>query len=245
MQIDVAEIFYSLQGEGTTRGTPAIFIRLVGCNLTCGVQSNICEASKATWVCDSYKLWHEKTLSFSNEQLLDYIADLVGLESIKNRTVHLVWTGGEPCLPKNEEMIISFLTFLGDKGIFPFSEMETNGTILPSEQLLSRLNLINCSPKLSNSGIKDSIRINKDFLARATMKFYFKFVVTEEKHWAEIEKDFLPHIRKSSIILMPGMDHLGEDTMKISQSVWNLAQREKVLFSTREQITVWNKLTGI
>jgi 7-carboxy-7-deazaguanine synthase len=31
----LAEIFYSIQGEGTWTGTPAVFVRLAGCNLAC------------------------------------------------------------------------------------------------------------------------------------------------------------------------------------------------------------------
>lgn len=31
----VNEIFYSIQGEGRYTGTPAVFIRLAGCNLRC------------------------------------------------------------------------------------------------------------------------------------------------------------------------------------------------------------------
>lgn len=33
--LQLAEIFYSIQGEGMWSGTPAVFVRLAGCNLAC------------------------------------------------------------------------------------------------------------------------------------------------------------------------------------------------------------------
>lgn len=33
--LQLVEIFYSIQGEGTWTGTPAVFVRLAGCNLSC------------------------------------------------------------------------------------------------------------------------------------------------------------------------------------------------------------------
>ena len=33
--LQLAEIFYSFQGEGAHAGTPAVFVRLAGCNLSC------------------------------------------------------------------------------------------------------------------------------------------------------------------------------------------------------------------
>ena len=35
--LKVSEIFYSVQGEGITTGVPAVFVRLSGCNLMCGM----------------------------------------------------------------------------------------------------------------------------------------------------------------------------------------------------------------
>ena len=36
MSYRINEIFYSLQGEGYFTGTPAVFLRMSGCNLKCG-----------------------------------------------------------------------------------------------------------------------------------------------------------------------------------------------------------------
>jgi 7-carboxy-7-deazaguanine synthase len=33
--LQLSEIFYSIQGEGAWTGTPAVFVRLAGCNLAC------------------------------------------------------------------------------------------------------------------------------------------------------------------------------------------------------------------
>src|ERR1700677_865992 len=41
--LQLAEIFYSVQGEGTWTGTPAVFVRLAGCNLAC----NFCDTDYA------------------------------------------------------------------------------------------------------------------------------------------------------------------------------------------------------
>lgn len=245
--MQLSELFYSLQGEGTTRGTPAVFIRFNGCNLTCGVQSAVCDASKASWICDSYKVWQEKNINISEQQLLEKLLFWGSREDYNNERIHLVWTGGEPLIRKNEDQIYSFLTFARDKGFFFFSEIETNGTQF-SKRLFDEglINLVNCSPKLSNSGIHKNVRCNEVVLNQLSCveKTYFKFVITSKNQWCEIERDF-PMISLSKIILMPGMDCLSETNVKVMQTIWELAQEKKVLFSTREHIHVWNKLTGV
>lgn len=245
--MNISEIFYSLQGEGPTRGIPAIFIRLTGCNLTCGIQSSICDASKAEWICDSYRVWKTLSEDIDNEHLYERILSFCSKEDLTSHRVHIIWTGGEPTLSKNASDILSFYRYLEQKDPYVYShlisEIETNGTI-PNEDLFHEITYINCSPKLSNSGIQKDVRINIQFLKQKHPVFY-KFVVTKKEQWKEIEEDFLPYIDISRVTLMPGMDHLGEESMKVCQEIWNLAMEKRVMFSTREHISVWNKLTGV
>ena len=47
MNLKISEVFYSIQGEGKTIGTPSVFISLKGCNLLC----------KGDWECDAIDVW--------------------------------------------------------------------------------------------------------------------------------------------------------------------------------------------
>lgn len=82
--LKVNEVFYSLQGEGARAGEPSIFIRLTGCDLTCGFCDTEFESGKET----------------SFEELLEEIKTF-GCEWI-------VWTGGEPALQLTQEAIDYF-----------------------------------------------------------------------------------------------------------------------------------------
>jgi len=80
----VAEIFYSLQGEGGRAGHPSIFIRLSGCDLSCGFCDTEFESGK----------------ELSVPEILDYIS--------KWPCKWIVWTGGEPCLQLTKGIVFTF-----------------------------------------------------------------------------------------------------------------------------------------
>lgn len=94
----VKEIFYSLQGEGRFTGTPAIFIRLSGCNLQCPF-------------CDTD---HTGGREMADDEILS--------ELKKYPAGHVVITGGEPSL----QLDGAFVDRLHDAGYFV--QLETNGT---------------------------------------------------------------------------------------------------------------------
>lgn len=120
-KIKVAELFYSIQGEGRYMGVPSVFLRTFGCNFTCkgfGMPNgkHSVEADKiaervsefkfyhelplASTGCDSYASWHPAFKNLSPSYDTDTIAEsIVGTLPYKTwKDEHLVITGGEPLL---------------------------------------------------------------------------------------------------------------------------------------------------
>jgi organic radical activating enzyme len=120
-KIKIAELFYSIQGEGRYMGVPSVFLRTFGCNFKCagfgmsrGMLSDEAEeiASVAHMFtkyedlplvstgCDSYASWHPsfKELSpmLTSEAIADRIMEILPQDHWKDE--HLVITGGEPLL---------------------------------------------------------------------------------------------------------------------------------------------------
>ena len=59
-KLAISEHFYSIQGEGKFTGVPSVFLRLKGCNLTCGGKKTVSTKkldSGATWRCDTIEVW--------------------------------------------------------------------------------------------------------------------------------------------------------------------------------------------
>ena len=113
MTLQLAEIFYSVQGEGTWTGTPAAFVRLAGCNLACAF-------------CDT-----DYALKFiaGIDEVLARVREAAG----DCPTVSL--TGGEPLAQRATLALIDALRAAGRR-----VHVESNGTIdvsLPSDVWLT------------------------------------------------------------------------------------------------------------
>lgn len=120
-KIKVAELFYSIQGEGRYMGVPSVFLRTFGCNFTCkgfgmprgelsteadSIAERVSEFKfyhelpLASTGCDSYASWHPAFKNLSPMYDTDTIAEsIVGTLPYKKwHDEHLVITGGEPLL---------------------------------------------------------------------------------------------------------------------------------------------------
>ena len=135
----VQEIFYTIQGEGPATGTPAVFIRLAGCNLRCWFCDTDFESSdwKPTLPTIENEVWHQARHGSGVERP----------ETIRLPIV--VLTGGEPL----RQNVIPLITRLNETGFAV--HIETAGTLF-LEGLHSKFykgnphgNLIVVSPKTS------------------------------------------------------------------------------------------------
>jgi organic radical activating enzyme len=117
--LEVQSVFVTIQGEGPFVGTPAIFIRLAGCNIQCPL-------------CDT-------NYSDVGRYTTEYLVALVQKAHPGVRLV--VLTGGEP-LRQNISKLVSDLYACGYT-----VQIETNGTLSPDIVDYSKCQIV-CSPKL-------------------------------------------------------------------------------------------------
>ena len=120
-KLKVAELFYSIQGEGRYMGVPSVFLRTFGCNFKCAgfgmprgklsqevediaqivhMFNKYEELPLVSTGCDSYASWDPRFKDFSPMLTSDAIVDRI-MEIIPHgewKDEHLVITGGEPVL---------------------------------------------------------------------------------------------------------------------------------------------------
>ena len=262
-RLQVAEMFYSVQGEGPHAGTPAVFLRLAGCNLRCGkTETNIMDVSPqedepdgdATWICDTIDVWREPDASYSPEELIEEFRARGWWKNLLDRDAHLILTGGEPTLPQHQKAFADFMDHVYDEfGSQPFVEVETNGTQVLTDEFLVNVDLFNCSMKLSNSGHTYDERVDEETqsqMVSMTQKKYapdvkWKFVVSSEEDMDEIIDliDTLD-IPDEYVSLMPA----GQTQEQLRETYPKVAEIVKTMgwdFTPRLHVDTWNLQTGV
>ena len=263
----ISSDFYSVQGEGISTGIPSYFVRLGLCNLNCGMSRQFTNQllkdksladgeifkgdlevqGKATWTCDSTSQWLWRGVEQDFDYLINRWKEQGIYQNILDGTIHIIWTGGEPTIKSHQEAITNFLFHLHDIEGWnkpPYNEIETNGTIVIEDSLFKLLHQINCSPKLSNSGLAEKQRINPEAIKRIMehSNYQFKFVISNEGDIEEMFDTYITpfNIPLRNVVCMPGMDSR-EQFHELTQFVMEMAKKYKFRGMSRMHISAWNR----
>ena len=177
----IAEMFSSINGEGTHAGQLAFFIRFTGCNLNCSY-------------CDTK--WANAPDATYTEMTADEILSEVKKSGIKNVTV----TGGEPLI---QQEIFPLLEMLCGDG--RYVEIETNGSADVSDVVRIKENrpALTMDYKLPSSGMESRMRTEN--FAVLEKKDTVKFVAgsrADLERTLEIIREF-GLIEKCSVYISP------------------------------------------
>ncbi|MGA3242781.1 MAG: 7-carboxy-7-deazaguanine synthase QueE [Bryobacteraceae bacterium] len=221
----IAELFYSLQGEGSLIGTPSFFIRTSGCNLRC------------SWCDTPYTSWQPEGAEMS--------LDAICAEVHRHPARHVVVTGGEPMIAPEMVALTERLRALG-----MHITVETAGTVFKPVAC----DLMSISPKLGNSTPEgpwaaqhERLRLQTEVLRKlmAGYQYQLKFVIARPEDVAEVRS--LAEALKAPaerIVLMPeGID----PTRLRERALWlaEICKDDGFRFSPRLHVDLYGNRRGV
>lgn len=250
--VPISELFYSFQGEGVNCGRRALFVRFMGCNLTCGYAAAPRSADtpvEGSMLCDTEYTWnsahHDLTAGTQNLTPRQVWDELTALDpSTTDPAVApvdlIVVSGGEPLL--HNEALIALAAQAAATG--RRMEIETNATIKPSEALIATGVAFNAGLKLANSAVPRKKRI-KPAAIRAlqdTGRARWKFVVSDMADLDEIaalQQEFgLTEVWLSPEGTTPAT------VIERMQLVADAAKKRGWNLTTREHVLIWGDERG-
>lgn len=243
---DGPEIFHTIQGEGVSAGMPAVFVRVSRCNLHCVW----CDTDH-TWNFEGSPWPHEKDAvpGYAKYRKADVTFEITPAEAARRilefNCPRVVITGGEPLLQEDEllEMIRLIRAKMPDCVI----EVETNATRIPCPAFADAVDQFNISPKLSNAGMPESMRLNDAalrYFADSPMA-WFKFVVSSPADLTEIKILELNHaIPRERILLMPE-GRTSDELERTAPQLADLCRELGFRFCDRLHIRLWGDRRGV
>ena len=240
------EIFHSIQGEGKNIGRPSVFIRTSLCNLHC-----IWCDTDYTWNWENTRFKHVKDNNpdykkFNiNEMILHISIDEIYKLVKKTECKSIVLTGGEPMLQQEE--LVALISFFRKKDAAYFFEIETNGTIIPTDDFEKLVNQYNVSPKLANSNNSKKLREKPAayrFFSK-NKKAVFKFVLADKSDLEEVldlSKKY--KITPQKIYLMP--EGMTSEELKTKQ-IWllDICKKYNMNYTDRLHIHIFGAKRGV
>jgi 7-carboxy-7-deazaguanine synthase len=221
----IAELFYSLQGEGALVGVPSVFIRTTGCNLRC------------SWCDTPYTSWQPEGVEMDLDRIVDEVK--------AHPTRYAVVTGGEPMIAPE---IVPLTERLGALGMHV--TVETAGTVFQPVFC----DLMSISPKLANSvpgepwaaqheRLRIQPRVLRDLMSRYA--YQLKFVVQKPEDLDEI-RALIEQLgaARDQVILMPE----GTEAEPLRErSLWlaEICKEEGFRFSPRLHVDLWGSRRGV
>lgn len=243
---DGPEIFHTIQGEGVSAGCPAVFVRASRCNLHCVW----CDTDH-TWNFEGTPWPHEKDAvpGYAKHRKEDVTFEITPQDAARRilsfKCPRVVITGGEPLL-QQEEFLEMIRHIRGEMPDCIF-EVETNGTRIPCPAFAEAVDQFNVSPKLTNSGMPETLRLVPKALRHFadSPKAWFKFVVCTPGDLTEIGDLQLKHaIPRQRILLMPE----GRTSAELDKTAPWLAETcrdEGYRFCDRLHVRLWGDRRGV
>lgn len=221
----IAEIFHSIQGEGSLVGVPSVFVRTSGCNLRC------------VWCDTPYTSWHPEGDDWTLERIWAAVEEYPAK--------HVVLTGGEPMIARE---IVDLTRGLRERD--RHITVETAGTVFAPVAC----DLMSISPKLANSTPPgewqerhERLRIQPEVVRRlmAEYDYQLKFVIARPEDIGEVRElvDALS-ADAAKVVLMPeGID----PAVLRERGVWlaEVCKNAGFRFSPRLHVDLWGNRRGV
>ncbi|OGQ78175.1 MAG: radical SAM protein [Deltaproteobacteria bacterium RIFCSPLOWO2_12_FULL_60_19] len=225
----IAEIFYSIQGEGRLLGVPSVFIRTSGCNLRC------------VWCDTPYTSWKPEGEERSFKEIMAAAA--------KYPARHVVVTGGEPLLAPEIEELTKRL-----KQRAYHITIESAATIFKPVAC----DLMSMSPKLANSTpwkrengkfakMHEERRLNLTVMQKFIDRYDYqlKFVVDQRRDFDEIQRVLanVKHVDAARVLIM-AQGRTKKELRERAPWIVALCKKHGFSYTPRLQIELWGNRRG-